>query len=489
MDDHRLSTRRPPARARPAPGSPVTDLRKPVWQLVLLLAWPALVQQLLVWAVNVSDRLLAGRFQSLDPEFQTATQAAQTTAGYLAWFLASYTYLVSVGSTALVARFTGAGDRRGALLVTNQSILLAVVLGLLGTVLGLLGLEAGLDLLQLRGPAAAYAAAYLRPLLVLLVFQVVGAAGIACLVGAGDTRTGLWVLGGVAALNIPLAWLFFHGLGPLPGLGFVGIAVGTAVSQTLGGLAVLGVLLRGRAGLALRARFLRPRPDLLRRLLRVSVPAAGDSLSMQAGYLWFVAVVNGLGDVAAAAHGIALIWEALAYQPGSAFGTAAISLVGQHLGAGQPRRAARSGWLAFAFGAGLMSVMGVLFFALATPMFFLFCPHPGQQPIVAAGVPVLRFVAFAMPALASSIILLWALRGAGDTRVPVLFTWVGFFGIRIPLSYLLTRDRLDLGTLGSVHGWDLGLLGAWLAMFIDVQVRGLLVLGRFARGRWQRMRV
>jgi Na+-driven multidrug efflux pump len=136
-----------------------------------------------------------------------------------------------------------------------------------------------------------------------------------------------------------------------------------------------------------------------------------------------------------------------------------------------------------------MSFMGVLFFALAAPMFRLFCPHPGQEPIVAAGVPVLRLIAFAMPALASSMVLLWALRGGGDTRVPVLFTWVGFFGIRIPLSYLLTRDRLDLGLLGSVPGWDLGLLGAWLAMFVDVQVRGLLVLGRFARGRWQGMRV
>ena len=56
------------------------------------------------------------------------------------------------------------------------------------------------------------------PLLLLLVFQVVQSAGIACLVGAGDTRTGMWVLGGVAVLNVPLAWLFFHGLGPVPAL-------------------------------------------------------------------------------------------------------------------------------------------------------------------------------------------------------------------------------------------------------------------------------
>jgi putative MATE family efflux protein len=383
-----------------------------------------------------------------------------------------------VTSTALVARLTGAGERRKAVLVTNQALLLAGVLGLAGTALGLAVLTPGLRLLGLEGPAAVYAADYLRPQLLLLVLPVLGAAGIACLVGAGDTRTGLGVLGGVALLNLPLAWLFFHGLGPLPGCGFAGIGLGTAVSQALGGLAVLAVLLRGRAGLRLRPRLLRPRLGLLRRLLRVSVPAAADTLSMQAGYLCFVGIVNGLGDVAAAAHGIALTWEALGYQLGSAFGTAAIALVGQHLGAGRPDRATRSGWVAFALGAGLMTAMGAVCFALAGPMFELFCPHPGQGPIVAAGVPVLRLVAFAMPALAANMILVSALRGAGDTRVPMLITWVGFFGVRIPLAVLLTRPALGLG-----------LLGAWLAMFADLHVRGLLVLGRFVGGRWQQFRV
>jgi putative MATE family efflux protein len=456
---------------------------------VLTLAWPVFVQQLLVLTVTISDRLLAGRFQSLDDAHQAATQAAQTTAGYLAWFITSYIVLVSVGSTTLVAHCIGGGDRRGARLATNQSVLLGLVLGLGGSALGLLVLDSLLQLLNLHGPAAAFAADYLRPTFYLLPFQVVGAAGIACLVGAGDTRTGLWVLGGVAVLNLPLAWAFFHGVGPLPGLGFAGIGLGTAVSQTLGGLAVVAVLVRGRAGLRLRPRWMKPRPELLRRLLRVSVPAAADSLSMQIGYLWYVAIVNGLGDVPAAAHGIALTWEALAYQLGSAFGTAAITLVGQYQGARRPDRAARAGWVAFALGAGVMSLMGAVFFTFAEPMFRLFCPHPGQEEIVKAGVPALQLVAFAMPALASCIVLGWALRGAGDTRVPVLYTWLGFFAVRVPLAYLLTSTRLDLGPLGTLPGPGLGLWGAWLAMTADVQVRGLLILGRFAGGRWRGLRV
>jgi Na+-driven multidrug efflux pump len=235
-------------------------------------------------------------------------------------------------------------------------------------------------------------------------------------------------------------------------------------------------------------RQLRLQPQLLARLLRVGVPAAIDRLSMEIGYLWFLSIVNSLGDTVAAAHGLALTWEALGYQSGAAFGTAAIALVGQNLGARRPDRAARAGWVAFALGAGLMTLMGAVFFTLARPMFLLFCPHPGQAEIVAAGVPVLRLIAFGMPALASCMILAWALRGAGDTRGPMLFTWVGFFGVRIPLAYPLTREAVMVGG-GSLPGWNLGLFGAWLAMFADVQVRGLCVLWRFASGRWKTIRV
>jgi putative MATE family efflux protein len=519
---------KPAVEAKPAP----VPAEPALWRQVLGLAWPVLVQQFLILAVGLSDQFLAGYFQPLPIEEQAeaaghellaigilggsgaapglgaalaaeapwqasreikarhiAYQSAQTTANYLAWFLSSYCVLVTVGSTALVARFVGAGDWHMARRTTNQSIVLAAILGLVGTVVGLACLDGLLELLQMRGFTALVAAEYLRPMLVLLVFLVVELAGIACLAGAGDTRMGLWILGSVAAINLPLAWLFFHGLGPIPALGFQGIALGTALSHMLGGLAVVIVLARGRAGLKLQLDELRPDAGLIHRLLRVSVPAGFDSLSVATGHLWFLSIVNRLGEVASAAHGIALRWEGLGYLSGGAFGTAAMTLVGQNLGAGKPARAARSGWLAFALGCGVMCAMAAVFYALAPLMFALFCPNPEQAPVIEAGVPVLRLVAFAMPALACCIIFTYALRGAGDTRVPVLFTWVGFLGVRIPVAYFFTMERVDLGPLGSWPGLHLGLIGAWLAMFADIVVRGGFFLLRFVGGRWQSVRV
>src|SRR5262249_32283673 len=115
-----------PAGASVSP-SPAPTLDRPIdrpgptWKLVLALAWPVLIQQLLNFSVILSDSFLAGRFKPLHPEQHVASQSAQTTAHYLAWVVTSYTVLVAAGSTALVARFIGAGDQAKALHVTNQS--------------------------------------------------------------------------------------------------------------------------------------------------------------------------------------------------------------------------------------------------------------------------------------------------------------------------------------------------------------------------------
>jgi putative MATE family efflux protein len=441
---------------------------------VLSLAWPVLALNALILAVDHSDRYLVGNLPGADPVAKRSMLAAQTTAHYVAWFISCYTVLVSVGATALVAHCTGAGDRAVARRATHQAILLGAVVGVVGSLCGVVFLDRFVTLIGLEGTSAKYAVQYLRPIFALLPFRVVEVAGVACLIGAGDTRTGLWVQGGIAIVNVGLAW----SLSRLAGLGFVGVPLGTAISYLLGCAAVLSVLSRGRAGLRIHVRGFLPDGELLRRLLRVSTPAAADSLSVMAGQMWFLHIVNSLGNLAASAHGIALVWEALGYFSGHAFGTAAMTLVGQNLGARKPKDAARSGWTAFALGCATMTVMGGVFLAAAPGMFWLYCQDPRQAAVAAAGVPVLRLIAFAMPALASTMIFTAALRGAGDTRVPVLFTWVGFLAVRIPLAYWLTGPT-----------WGLGLFGAWLAMTADLHARGAFFLLRFASGRWQFARV
>ena len=440
---------------------------------IVRLAAPALVQQGLLLTIQLYDQYLAGQFSQHH-------QAALTTANYLYWFTTSYAVVVNAGATALVGRFVGAQDWTLANRTTAQALVLALAFGLLGTGVAFAGLPGLIRLLALEGDSAAIALDYLHPLAGLLPFYMLEVGGIACLVGAGDTRTGLKALTAVTLVNVPLAWGLSRGAWGLPDLGFLGIAWGTGLAHVFGCVLVLATLLRGRYGLRLRLANLIPDRQLVARLLRVSVPAAVDSLSVGVFQFVFLGFVNRIGETAASAHGIALRLEGLGYLSGAAFATATAGIVGRALGEKRPDLAARAGWTAFGMGGLLMTGMGLLFFVYAEPMFELFSQGPDRQPVIDAGVPVLQLIAFAMPGLAGSIILTQALRGAGDTRVPVLITWVGFLGVRLPLAFLLTDPR---------GGFEWGLLGAWTAMFVDIYVRGAFFLARFAGGRWKRVRV
>lgn len=442
---------------------------------VLWLAGPVLVEQSLLYLVGLSDTILTGRY--LEEEHL----AAVTVASYLLWFLGSLLTIVSVGATALVARAIGSNRWPAATRVCQQSIALAWIVGGLTLAAGWWAAPGVIALMNLRGAAGASAVEFLRIVLGVTPLLACTTVGVACLRGAGDTRTGMWVMTLVNVVNVATCWTLVRGFGPFPALGFRGIALGTATGQGLGGLVTLAVLARGRAGLTLEWRGLRPIGSEIRRILRISVPAAGESLSNIACQLWFLSVINRLGPVATAAHGVAIRCEAIAFLTVTAFAVAASTLTGQYLGAGRPdlaARAARSAWL---LGAVVLAGLGVLLYTQAGPMVGVFLG--GRQGRVAAeGVPVLRVVAFALPALATINVLSGALRGAGDTRWPWAFVLVGYLAVRLPLTYRLSTPA-ELGGLG----W--GLYGAWVAMFVDLHVRAALVGARFLQGGWRSARV
>ncbi len=448
---------------------------RPIGGRVLRLAGPVLVEQALLYLVGLSDTILTGRYLAEDD------LAAVTVSTYLLWFLGTLMTIVSVGATALVARLTGAGEPATANRICQQAMGLALICGAVVLVAGEAAAPALVRALNLEGRAAASATLFLRVVVLVTPLLAATTAGIACLRGVGDTRTGMWVMIGVNAVNAVLAWTLVRGLGPVPALGFTGIAVGTAIGEAVGGLAILAVLLRGRSGLKLDLAGLWPARRESWRILRISLPAAGESLTNVLCQLWFLGLINRLGATATAAHGVAIRCEALAFLTVTAFSIAAGTLTGQYLGAGRPDLAAKAARTAWGMGVAVLAVVGSLLYLAAGPMFDLFLG--GRQPaVVAEGVPVLRIVAFALPFLATLNVLTGALRGAGDTRWPWVIVLVGYLGLRLPLTYALT-------TPVAQGGAGLGLRGAWLAMFADLAIRGILVAARFLHGGWKAARI
>ena len=459
----------PVERAMPA------SLEGSVVRQVLRLAGPLLVEQSLLYLVGLSDTLLTGRYLAEEH------LAAVTVATYLLWFLGSLMTIVSVGATALVARMTGAGQPESANRTCQQAVGLSLIMGTAALVAGELAAPGLIAALNLEGPAARHATTFLRLVLLVTPLLACTTAGVACLRGVGDTRTGMWVMTLVNVINVTLSWSLVRGIGPIPSLGFTGIAIGTSTGEAVGGLAVLIILSRGRSGLKLRLAGLRPVGLEAWRILRISLPAAGESLTNVFCQLWFLGLINRLGSTSTAAHGVAIRCEALAFLTVTAFSVAAGTLTGQYLGAGRPDLAARAAGTAWAIGLALLVSVGALIYVEAEAMFGLFLGNK-QPGVVAEGVPVLRIVAFALPFLSTVNVLNGALRGAGDTRWPWVIVLVGYLGIRMPLTYWLTWPV-------SGGGLGLGLRGAWLAMFFDLATRGILVGARFLNGGWKHARV
>ena len=436
---------------------------------MLRLAIPVLVEQSLHVLVSISDMVLTGQY------FDQSHLAAVNLMSYLLWLITDLFLSVGIGSTALTARFTGSGDLPLAQRVTNQSLLVGMVVALTATLLGLFAAGPIVRGLELSGSSAQLAGVYLRIVSLVIPLIMIEAVGIACLRGVGDTRSGMWVMTGVNLVNIAVSWSLVLGLGPLPKLGWQGIAVGTACGHAFGGLAVLALLLGGRSGMQLRLSLLVPDRSLIRRILRIGVPGGIDVLTVVACQLWFVSIVNTLGDLAAAAHGVAIKIEALAYLPGTAFQVAAATLAGQYLGAGDRWRAGRSVIASCLAGGGVMCAAGLVFFFGGRTLSSLIV-NESQAAVIDQAVPLLRIVAMSMPALAITMVLTGALRGAGDTRWPLAITLAGYIGVRLPGTYLLV-------SLGY------GVEGAWYAMVADLLFRAPLVMFRFRQGGWMHVSV
>ncbi len=450
---------------------------------MLRLTLPVLIEQMLHLLVGLTDMWLTGNF--LPGE---AYVAAMTLMIYALWLVGNVFGFVALGSTALIARFVGAGNRELANQVMNQSmtsglIWSAALVAFAIPLAGYFPLVMGLD-----GLAAAAAHQYLVIELCVLPAVMVERVAVACLRGAGDMVSGLVVMAIVNVINMVVSYSLCSGLGPLPAMGWTGIAVGTAIGHCCGAAILIVLLAGGRAGFHLRLTDMQPDFEMIRRILRIGVPGGIDVILVSVCHLIYLRIVLSLGDVAAAAHGVAIQVEALGYMPGGAFQISAATLAGQYLGAKDLVRARNSVVMACALATGIMVIAGGVFYFAAEPLasFFL---GGRQMEVVPLAAHLLRIVAFAMAPLAILMVLIGALRGAGDTRWPLALNLIGVICVRVPLAFVLAHSVIDVPLIGSFAGAGLGVVGAWYAAVIDIVVRCVLLMARFRHDAWQRIEV
>ena len=329
----------------------------------------------------------------------------------------------------------------------------------------------------LQGDAAPLALSYLRMLSLSLPFTMTMFIAGACLRGAGDTVTPALVMVMVDIVNMVCSFALTRGWWGLPVMGFNGIALGTIIAYVAGGVVQFCVLLSGRGGARLYLHRMRPHLHTIRRLMRIGIPAAVCDMLEWFANLAVIGVINHMDptNASAAAHMTTIRLEAISYMSGIAFGTAGATLVGISLGMGDPRRATRCAYAAYAVGGGLMTVMGILFITLGRyPAQWL---APPQGNIIALTTRCLFITGFIQSGFAANLIFGGALRGAGDT----------FAVMRLNLISVISLRFSGVVYVGLIL--KKGLPAIWCVLASELFIRGSIIYGRFLQGGWKRVRV
>ena len=454
-----------------------TTLRAPgeterMRQELFSLALPVLVQHLLIFFVGFYDVYLAGKLGE-------AETSAIGVAAYVAWLAELLFGLVGVGTAAIVARAWGAGDFAEANRISARSLTVGLVFAC--GVFALLQVLASVFpmLLNMKGEQRTIAVDYLRIDACGQYFAGWTLIGAAALRGAGDMRSPLLVLTVTNVVNIAVSTACVWGCGPLPAMGVNGIVTGTVVARFCSAVVMAVLLFSGISRIHVRLPEFRWHRETVVRIARVCGPAALGGLGTFVGHFSFLMVVarlspTGFDGAAFAAHVVGVRVEALSYLPVEAFGIAAATLVGQSLGAGRPDRAIRFGHEALRQCVGYAGLMTVLFFVFAPA---IYAGMQSSAEVGLIGVPAFRLMAFYQIPNAIVIVYLYSLRGAGDTRFPMICSLTGNLLVRVSIGYLC-------GVV--LQG---GLFGAWIGMGADNILRALMAWWYYRLGRWVRVRV
>ena len=442
--------------------------RGSLWKAIWIMSWPLLVTTVCGSISGMVDVQVAGY---LGP----AAQAAVGLSEQIIFLFMIFIMSVSVGTTALVSRAFGAGDKGGSVLATAQSLVLSLMMG---TVLALAALATAALILPVFSSSAAVIAqgrlylsifaGYLVPFSILSIIN-------AAFRAIGDAKTPLAVVLAATTVTIAGDYLTVLGNWPVPGLGIKGIALSAVAGSTVGGAIALWRLQTSVLKESLLALF-PVLPGTMARIVNVGVPSAFQRLGWAGAVfvLFFILSRCPHPTEALASWTIGMRVEGLIFMPLMAFSLAVSSIVGQNLGARRVRRAFRAGWQVTWIGVGLMLVLATAIFILAEPFARLMSQ---DRQTITFTTSYLRINALAEPFLAVAMILGGALQGAGDTRTPMWISIVCNWVVRLPLAWLLC--------LTLAWGPD----GAWIAMTVSVIMMGLLTAWRFQSGGWIKVRV
>jgi len=294
----------------------------------------------------------------------------------------------------------------------------------------------------------------------------------------GGTRRYLQGVGDVRVITITFVvanlinwfgnWVLIYGKLGMPALGVNGSAISTVASRVFMGMALLGFAWRHerKRGHPLFRHWAAPSLARLKRLAELGIPSAGQILLEVGAWNLATLAAGWLTPVALATHQIVLNYASVTFMVPLGVASAAAVSVGHAVGAGDPERARRAGWLALGLGTSFMLLAAVVFVVAPGPLIALYTRDP---EVMAVGPSLLGIAAVFQIFDGIQGVSTGALRGLGETRIPMLANLVGYWVLGLPLGL----------TLCFVLHW--GIYGLWIGL-----LAALIVIASMLLVRWNR---
>ncbi len=416
-----------------------------VWKLSI----PAILTQISSIVMQYIDSAMVG---NLGEEASAAIGLVSTST----WLLGGLISAVSVGFSVQVAHAFGRKNPKEGRTILRHGLASAIIISLILMLIGLLIFK---DLpVWLKGDESIRrdASLYFLVFVITMPFMQLNSLSASVLQCSGNMVVPSVLNTVMCFLDVVLNAVF------IPQYGVLGAGIGTGLAMVVVSIIMFAFCCLDKKDLNIlqkdNSHFDR---NILKKALKIGTPVALEQVAMCSAMVVSTMIVAPLGNVSIAAHSFAITAESLCYMPGYGIAAAATTLVGQQIGAKNYKLAKKYGNISLTLGTGLMTLMAILMFILCPLVFRFLTPVMEARSL---STTILRIGLIAEPLYAVSIVASGALRGAEDTLVPSIMNLVSIWVVRIGLSILLVGK--------------LGLIGVWIAMAVELSVRGILLLIR-----------
>ncbi len=405
---------------------------------LLLFALPLALTGMLQQLFNAADVAVVGQFVG-----KNAMAAVGSNSSIIGLLVNGFVG-IALGANVVISTFTGQKNEDGIHKCVHTSVLFAILGGIAVTLLGEGIAPAVLKMMAVPEDVFPMALAYLRiyllgmPVIFLYNFES------AVFRSQGDTKTPLICLVISGIINVILNLFFVC----IVGMTADGVALATIISNLISSALLFVFLCRRQDKLKLRVSDIRIHADILKRMVRIGLPAGLQSMVFSLSNICIQSAVNSLGSDVMAASSAAFNIEILAYYLVNSFGQACTTFVGQNYGAGQINRCRRITRISLALDVGITAVVSLIILAFGKPLIGIFNSDPA---IASIGLVRLRFILSAEAVNAVMEIMSGSMRGYGYSLVPAVLTFIGVCGIRIGWVYTVFKASPTFFSLMMVY--------------------------------------